>query len=171
MSVRVVWESLSPGDTTALGAALAGILGPGDLVIVRGDLGAGKTTLARAIARAVGITEHVTSPTFALAQRYAGDVPLLHIDAYRLRGADDEELGLLLDGAADALTIVEWPEHLGADLGIPRVVVELTHGGGNRRLVALSSETSDTHARLVDIVADLRARHIHAESQPGDHPG
>jgi tRNA threonylcarbamoyladenosine biosynthesis protein TsaE len=171
MSVQVVWESSSAGDTAALGAGLAGILGPGDLVIVRGDLGAGKTTLVRAVARALGITEHVTSPTFALAQRYAGTVALLHIDAYRLRGADDEELGLLLDGAADALTIIEWPEHLGADLGVPRVVVELTHSGGDQRLVALSSEMRDTHARLVDIVADLRARHIHAESQPGDHPG
>jgi tRNA threonylcarbamoyladenosine biosynthesis protein TsaE len=170
MSVPILWESSSAEDTQALGAALAGVVGPGDLVILRGDLGAGKTTLARAIARALGVTEPVTSPTFALAQRYLGVVPLLHIDAYRLRGVDDEELGLLLDGAADALTIIEWPEQLGVDLGSPRVVVELGHGGGDRRLVALSSEMRDMHVVLADIVADLRTRHIHAEPEPGDYP-
>lgn len=158
-----MWESGSAEDTALLGAGLARILGPGDLMVVRGELGTGKTTLTRAIARAVGITEHVTSPTFALAQRYAGRVPLLHIDAYRLRGADDEELGLLLDGAPDALTIVEWPEQLGADLGAPTLVIEMHHAGGERRLVALSSERSETQTQLAGIVADLRARHIHAE--------
>lgn len=160
----VEWVSGSAGDTARLGAALVPLLRAGDLVIVRGELGAGKTTLTRAIARALGITEHVTSPTFALAQRYDGVIPLLHIDAYRLSGADDEELGLLLDGAADALTVIEWPEHLGADLGEPRVEVDLRHGGADRRLVALASEDPQTRDRLADIVADLRARYIHAES-------
>ncbi len=163
MSAPVEWISGSAEETARLGTALAPILGPGDLVSVRGDLGAGKTTLTRAIGRALQITEHITSPTFALAQRYDGPIPLLHIDAYRLRGADDEELGLLLDGASDALTVIEWPEQLGADLGRPRVAVELRHGGGDRRLVALTSEDPDTQERLAEIVADLRARHIHAE--------
>jgi len=157
------WVSDSAEDTARLGSALAPILGPGDLVVVRGELGAGKTTLTRAIGRALGISAHITSPTFALAQRYEGAVPLLHIDAYRLHGADDEELGLLLDGASDALTVIEWPEQLGANLGRPRVAVELRHGGGDRRLVALTSEDPDTRERLAEIVADLRARHIHAQ--------
>jgi tRNA threonylcarbamoyladenosine biosynthesis protein TsaE len=155
--------SASAAETASLGAALAPILGPGDLVVVRGELGAGKTTLARAIGRALGITEHITSPTFALAQRYEGRVPLLHIDAYRLHGADDEELGLLLDGAADALTVIEWPEQLGVALGTPRVSVDLRHAGGDRRLVALTSQDPLTRERLAQIVADLRARHIHPE--------
>jgi tRNA threonylcarbamoyladenosine biosynthesis protein TsaE len=163
VAAPIEWVSDSPADTARLGAALAPWLDPGDLVIVRGDLGAGKTTLARAIGRALGITAHITSPTFALAQRYEGRIPLLHIDAYRLQGADDEELGLLLDGAADALTVIEWPEQLGADLGQPRVTVELRHDGGDRRLVALASEDPPTRGRLAQIVADLRARHIHPE--------
>jgi len=163
VAAPIEWASASAADTARLGAALAPWLRPGDLVMLRGDLGAGKTTLARAIGRAVGVTAHITSPTFALAQRYEGRVPLLHIDAYRLRRADDEELGLLLDGAADAVTLVEWPEQLGADLGTPRVTVELRHGGGDRRLVALASEDPDTRERLAHIVADLRARHIHPE--------
>ncbi len=163
MTAAIEWASESPEDTARLGAALAPWLAPGDLVIVRGDLGTGKTTLTRAIARTLGISAHITSPTFALAQHYAGRTPLLHIDAYRLQGADDEELGLLLDGAADALTIVEWPERLGAELGHPRVTVELRHDGGDRRLVALASEDPPTRERLAQIVADLRARHIHPE--------
>lgn len=163
MSERVEWVSVSAAQTAELGTALAQLLHRGDLVIVRGELGTGKTTLTRSIGRALGISEHITSPTFALAQRYGGPVPLLHIDAYRLHGADDEEMGLLLDGAADALTVVEWPEQLGADLGRPRVGVELRHGGGDRRLVALAAEDPATQERLAEIVADLRARHIHAE--------
>jgi tRNA threonylcarbamoyladenosine biosynthesis protein TsaE len=159
----VEWQSASAEDTARLGAALVPLLGPGDLIIVQGEVGAGKTTLARAIGRALGITEHITSPTFALAQRYRGAVPLLHVDAYRLHGADDEELGLLLDGASDALTVIEWPEQLGARLGRPRVAVELRHGGGDQRLVALTSEDPETRERLAEIVADLRARHIHAQ--------
>ena len=163
MIASVEWVSASADETARLGTALAALLEAGDLVIVRGDLGAGKTTLTRSIGRALGIAEHITSPTFALAQRYTGPVPLLHIDAYRLHGADDEELGLLLDGASDALTVIEWPEQLGADLGRPRVEVELRHGGGDRRLVALTGEDPATQERLAEIVADLRARHIHAE--------
>jgi tRNA threonylcarbamoyladenosine biosynthesis protein TsaE len=157
------WASPSPEATAALGAALAGLLVPGDLVLIRGDLGVGKTTLTRAVARSLGVRDHVTSPTFALAQRYQGVVPLLHIDAYRLQGADDEELGLLLDGAVDAVTIVEWPEQLEGRLPPPRVRVDMAHAGGDRRLVALSSEDPSLQARLADIVADLRARYIHAE--------
>ena len=163
MTAPIEWVSASAAETARLGAALAPMLGPGDLVVVRGELGVGKTTLARAIGRGLGITAHITSPTFALAQRYEGRVPLLHIDAYRLHGADDEELGLLLDGAADALTVIEWPEQLGMDLGVPRVSVDLRHAGGDRRLVALASNDPLTRERLAQIVADLRARHIHPE--------
>lgn len=161
----VTWESDSVADTAALGRELAALVAPGDLVILRGDLGAGKTTLARAIGHSLGIAAHITSPTFALAQRYEGTPPLLHIDAYRLHGADDEELGLLLDGADDAVTVIEWPDQLGLDLAGARFHVELRHGGGDRRLVALSSPAPEIDARLGEIVADLRARHIHAEPE------
>jgi tRNA threonylcarbamoyladenosine biosynthesis protein TsaE len=161
----------SPEQTAELGARLAALLGPGDLVLLRGDLGAGKTTLARAVARALGVEGPVTSPTFTLAQRYAGRVPVLHIDAYRLGGADDEELGLLLDDAPSCVTLVEWPDALGEAVRHPRVTVDLAHGGGPVRLVALDSAEPTTHAALGRIVADIRARHVNPEPEPGPGRG
>jgi tRNA threonylcarbamoyladenosine biosynthesis protein TsaE len=164
-------RTASPAQTAELGTALAGLLGPGDTVLLRGELGAGKTTFARAVAAALGVTATVTSPTFTLAQRYAGRVPVLHIDAYRLGGADDEELGLLLDDAPESVTLVEWPEALGEAARHPTVTVDLAHGGGPVRLVALDSPEPHVHAALGRIVADFRARHVNAEPEPGPGRG
>jgi len=161
--VRVRVRSASAAHTCEVGAALAGLLAPGDLVLLRGDLGAGKTTLVRGLARALGVEGPVTSPTFTLAQRHAGRVPVLHIDAYRLSGADDEELGLLLDDAAGAVTLIEWPDVLADALGEPALRVEIAHGGGDHRLIALSGRDAD----LGPLVDHLRARHIDAEPEPG----
>lgn len=158
----------SPADTEALGTALAGLLAPGDVVLLVGEVGAGKTTLTRAVARALGVRGPVTSPTFALAQSYAGRVPVLHIDAYRLGAADDEELGLLLDGAGEAVTLIEWPDSLAGALPAPRLVVRLDHAGGDRRDIRLEPDPA-----LLDpgLLRDhLRARHIDAESLPRPHP-
>jgi tRNA threonylcarbamoyladenosine biosynthesis protein TsaE len=158
------WVSHGPQETAALGELLATLVVPGDLILLRGDLGAGKTTLTRALAGALGVSGAVTSPTFALAQRYAGTIPVVHVDAYRLNGADDEELGLLLDDAVDAVTVIEWPEQLAGQLGPVRMEIELHHRGGDERLVAFASAFPDTRSGLADIVADLRSRYIHAES-------
>lgn len=162
--------SASPEATGAIGAALAGIVTPGDVVLLRGEVGAGKTTLVRAVARALGIEGPVTSPTFTLAQRYAGRLDVLHIDAYRLSGADDEELGLLLDGAADGVTFIEWPEALAAGLPEAAVTVDLEHLGGHRRLVRFITDDPRHAAELGRILDDLRARHIDDEPEPGPRP-
>ena len=162
-TVVIEWVSHAPAETADLGRRLAALVAPGDVVLLHGDLGSGKTTLTRALANALGVVGPVTSPTFALAQRYAGTTPLLHVDAYRLQGADDEELGLLLDDSGDAVTVVEWPEHLSADLGEVRMDIHLHHRGGDERLVAFASAFPDTRKGLADTVADLRARYIHAE--------
>lgn len=160
----------SPEGTAAIGAALAGWVTPGDVVLLRGEVGAGKTTLVRAVARALGVGGPVTSPTFTLAQRYAGRLGLLHIDAYRLSGADDEELGLLLDGAADAVTFIEWPEALAGALPEAAVTVDLEHLGGHRRLVRFTSRDPRRATELGRILDDLRARHIDDEPEPGPRP-
>lgn len=161
----------SPRATDALGAALAGWLEPGDVVLLRGEVGAGKTTLVRAVARALGVEGPVTSPTFTLAQRYAARIPVLHIDAYRLGGADDEELGLLLDGGADGVTFVEWPEALAAGLPATAVTVDLEHLGGRRRLVRFTCGDPHRAASLGRLLDDLRARHIDDEPEPRADPG
>ncbi len=96
--------------TTALGRAIAGGLCVGDAVALWGDLGAGKTTLARAILQALGVTEDVPSPTFTLVQSYDTAPPVAHYDLYRLKHAREmQELGL--DDALDTgAVLVEWPE-------------------------------------------------------------
>jgi tRNA threonylcarbamoyl adenosine modification protein YjeE len=96
--------------TTRLGARIAGGLNPGDAVALWGDLGAGKTTLARAILQALGVTEAVPSPTFTLVQSYDTLPPVAHFDLYRLKHAREmQELGFE-DALADGAVLVEWPE-------------------------------------------------------------
>ncbi len=150
-----------PAQTADLGRALADVLEVGDVVILRGEVGAGKTTLVRAVARALGIVSPVTSPTYTLANRYLGRVPLLHIDAYRVANPDDEELGLVLDGADSAVTFVEWPDALGNALTDARVTIVLEHRGPRERLVRLDSGDVATSSALSLLVDDLRARYFH----------
>ena len=95
----------------AWGRAFARTLRPGVVVGLSGELGAGKTTLVRAIAEGLGVSQSVTSPTFALVHRYDGTVPVWHVDAYRLK-AHDEARDLGLDEAGDAVVLIEWPERL-----------------------------------------------------------
>ena len=100
-----------PAATEAVGARLAAELAPGAVVLVSGELGSGKTTLVRGACRALGVREPVVSPTFTIGRRYRGDVPISHLDLYRLDGLEPEEPGLLDDYlTADAIAFVEWPE-------------------------------------------------------------
>jgi tRNA threonylcarbamoyladenosine biosynthesis protein TsaE len=130
----------SAEETEALGAELAGRLSPGDLVLVEGDLGAGKTTLVRGAVHALGHTGRVTSPTFTIAARYEdGRVPVSHLDLYRLRdaGADAEDLILLEDEMTpDRVVFVEWPDTL--------VLSELVPGRSAAWRVALRHAGADT---------------------------
>jgi len=156
-------ESRSPGTTEALGAGIAALLAPGDVVILRGDLGAGKTTLVRAAARALGVTGPVTSPTFTIANTYEGRVRVAHLDAWRLGDPDDEELDLALEAVGDdAIAFVEWPDSVLSGLPDPRVQVDIAHGGGDDRVVRLRSPDPGMDASLEALCDDLRARHRNA---------
>ncbi len=136
-----------PAETEALGAELAGKLQPGDVVLVRGELGAGKTTLVRGAARALGVTDPVTSPTFGIGHRYRGaEVTVAHLDLYRLAGLEHEAPGLLEDYlTADTIAFVEWPEEGSPELEGARAQVTITHGGGDcRRIEMLEAHELET---------------------------
>ena len=138
------FESTCAGETEAFGARLAGCLEPGDVVVVRGDLGAGKTTLVRGACRALGVEEPVTSPTFTIGQRYRGaGVTVSHLDLYRLPGLEQEDPALLDDYLTpDAIAFVEWPAAASGRLRAPAHEVRMRHGGGDRREIELDSAPS-----------------------------
>jgi tRNA threonylcarbamoyladenosine biosynthesis protein TsaE len=137
-------ESGSAQETEAAGARLAAGLGPGDVVIVSGELGAGKTTLIRGACRALGVEGPVTSPTFTIGRRYRGRLPVSHLDLYRLGGLEDEDPALLddyLDGASVAF--VEWPAVAEPQLSGRRVLeVRLVHLDGDRRQIEVGSASA-----------------------------
>jgi tRNA threonylcarbamoyladenosine biosynthesis protein TsaE len=128
----------SPAETEAVGARIAADLGRGDVVLVSGELGAGKTTLIRGACRELGVTGPITSPTFTIGHRYSGHVPVSHLDLYRLEGLGDEDPGLLDDYLTeDAVAFVEWPRAAEPELERIAARVELTHEGGDERLIAV----------------------------------
>ncbi|HEX3770700.1 MAG TPA: tRNA (adenosine(37)-N6)-threonylcarbamoyltransferase complex ATPase subunit type 1 TsaE [Polyangiaceae bacterium] len=147
-------------DTRRLGQAIAGALEPGDLLLLAGDLGAGKTFLTRAIARALGFRGPVTSPTFTLVRELATPRGLLlHADLYRLRGdgldAETRKLGLREQRAGGAILIVEWGvEALDALGGAAELAVTLSIAGDNARVAALEGDRAEALAS----VAAERAR-------------
>ena len=135
-------ETASAEETEAVAARLAATLAPGDVVLVAGDLGAGKTTFVRGACRALGVRVPVTSPTFTIARRYEdGRVPVSHLDLFRLaEGLADEEPELLDDELGpDRVAFVEWPEVAGDGMPGIRVAarVRIEHRGGDRRRVVV----------------------------------
>jgi tRNA threonylcarbamoyladenosine biosynthesis protein TsaE len=136
------YHTASPDETEALGADLAARLHPGDVVLVAGELGAGKTTFVRGACRALGVTGPVSSPTFTIGQRYPAPIPVSHLDFYRLGGLDGEDPELLadyLDG--QRIAFVEWPgavEAELADFGRIAARVRIEHDGEGRRTVHIA---------------------------------
>jgi tRNA threonylcarbamoyladenosine biosynthesis protein TsaE len=137
-------ESGSSAETEAVGARIASQLGPGDVVVVSGEMGAGKTTLIRGACRALGVEGPVTSPTFTIGQRYRGRVPVSHLDLYRLAGLEGEDPALL-DDYLDAASVafVEWPAVAEPQLAGRRVLaVRLAHLGADSRRIELGSASA-----------------------------
>ena len=124
-------SSASSAETERLGAELARTLRPGDLVLVSGELGSGKTTFVRGACRALGVTGPVTSPTFTIGHLYDGDVEIAHLDLYRL---DEIDPSILEDYVTPArITFVEWPAAL--EHATHRVTLE--HAGDDRRTIEI----------------------------------
>jgi tRNA threonylcarbamoyladenosine biosynthesis protein TsaE len=137
---RIELASGSAGETERIAADLATRLQPGDVVTVSGELGAGKTTFVRGASRALGVTAPVTSPTFTIGHRYAGSVPVSHLDLYRFAGVSPAEWADLEPYFDDAVVFVEWPEAGLAVLPPARVAVTLEHAGGDARRVLLATD-------------------------------
>src|SRR5215213_3518956 len=128
-------------DTRALGAAIAPLLRGHDVVVLTGDLGAGKTTLVQGIARGLGATEHVASPTFTLVREYtSGRVPLAHVDLYRL-DREQDVIDLALDelGGGEGVLLVEWGDPVAGLLAEDRLRIELTADDADVRTIAVST--------------------------------
>jgi len=138
-------------DTQALGRQLAALLRPGDLVVLAGPLGAGKTALTQGIGAGLGVPGPVTSPTFVLARVHRGGrVPLVHVDAYRLSGMADVD-DLDLDATTDeAVTVVEWGHGLVEQLADEHLVVELDRRDDDVRTARLVPQGPGWVQRLAD---------------------
>jgi tRNA threonylcarbamoyladenosine biosynthesis protein TsaE len=140
VAARIV-DTSDPSQTESLGAELAEGLRAGDVVLVRGELGSGKTTLVRGAARALGVTDRVTSPSFSIGHRYrAGDhLTVSHLDLYRLGALEEEDPALFADYLGPGrIAFVEWPQDAARDLVGARLRVSLTHRGEDRRRIEVS---------------------------------
>jgi tRNA threonylcarbamoyladenosine biosynthesis protein TsaE len=128
----------TPADTRALGVELADVLAPGDLVVLVGPLGAGKTALTQGIGEGLGVREPVTSPTFVIARVHTrGRLPLVHVDAYRLGGVADVDDLDLDDTAASSVTVVEWGQGLVEQLADEHLEVRLDRRDDDVRTAVL----------------------------------
>jgi tRNA threonylcarbamoyladenosine biosynthesis protein TsaE len=141
-------ETASAAETEVLAAELAGTLRRGDLVLVSGDLGAGKTTFVRGAARALGVAGPVASPTFTIGSRHPGRVPVAHLDLFRLDDVGREDPALLADYLTpEVVAFVEWPERAEWPARVPTLRVRLEHLGGDRRRITVCSDVSAARRR------------------------
>jgi tRNA threonylcarbamoyladenosine biosynthesis protein TsaE len=136
--LRVRVRTASAAETVALGERLGRVAARGDLICLWGELGAGKTQVAKGIAHGLGIADTVNSPTFILMNEYAGRLPLFHVDLYRLADAADALAGGVIDDRQiDGVTVVEWPERMGDVLPAGRLDVVIDGSGDEIREIEL----------------------------------
>ena len=145
----VVLTMADPSAMQALGARLAVAAEPGDVLTLFGELGAGKTQLAKGVGAGLGVVDTINSPTFILMAEYAGRMPLFHVDLYRLAdGVDAAADGLLDDRQEDGVTLIEWADRLGERLPPSRLDVRIEGTGDVPRTVTLEA-TDERHRRLL----------------------
>jgi len=153
--MRLEITTSSECETIELGAALGATLRAGDVIAVSGELGAGKTRLARGVAIGLGLEPGVvSSPTYVLVNEYVRDdgaPPLVHVDAYRLRGAEDlASMGWEQVQDQDAITLIEWADRIADDLPASALHIQMTHAGGDDRRITMTGRDA-WHDRLVGL--------------------
>jgi tRNA threonylcarbamoyladenosine biosynthesis protein TsaE len=143
-------ETHSAEETIELGRRLGRVARPGDLVCLWGDLGAGKTQLAKGFGLGLGIDATITSPTFILMAEYPAPIPLFHVDLYRLSDTADALAGGVIDDRqADGLTVVEWPDRMGEVLPASRLDIRIDGSGDETRAITIVA-TADAYRRYVE---------------------
>jgi tRNA threonylcarbamoyladenosine biosynthesis protein TsaE len=159
--------SADEATTRAIGAALAGLLGPGDVVGLTGDLGAGKTRLVQGAAAAIGVEGPVLSPTFMLVREYDGDPPVHHVDAYRLRGPLElEDLGLEDVLSPEAVVFVEWADRVAAALPESWLELALRIRDDDEREVEVRAHGPAWAARSARLAAALESFQLRSRASP-----
>ncbi|MEO8469805.1 MAG: tRNA (adenosine(37)-N6)-threonylcarbamoyltransferase complex ATPase subunit type 1 TsaE [Chloroflexota bacterium] len=163
----VRFASSSAEMTLAIASDLATAAWPGDLICLWGDLGAGKTVVAKGFGAGLGVHDTINSPTFVLMAEYEGRLPLFHLDLYRLAGADDAYAGGLLDERqAAGVTLIEWPERFGDALPSDRLDVRIDGTGDDVRHISISATTPSLARYLAAVRTDIAAAPP-AASEPG----
>ncbi|EEE17264.1 tRNA (adenosine(37)-N6)-threonylcarbamoyltransferase complex ATPase subunit type 1 TsaE [Lancefieldella rimae] len=150
-----IFVSSSTAETIALGEKCGELLAAGDVLVLTGDLGAGKTQFTKGIARGMGITADVTSPTFTIEMVYEGSVmPLYHFDLYRLNDSSQlDDIGLFDAMESDGPTVIEWGEQFADDIGDDRADVFISRLDGAGDANATDAATSDLGEGTGDISA------------------
>lgn len=152
---RLSVETRSEEETRALGARLGAAAQPGDVILLLGAFGAGKTTLVQGIARGLGVQAQVSSPSFVIASEYAGRIPLYHVDLYRVKEMDPTTLEALAEYfGGDGLCVVEWPASVPSELAQSATRIELAVAGEETRRLTMGS-------------APLRLREIFESARSG----
>lgn len=157
---QLQFDSASPSDTARLAAAVAGVLRPRDVLLLSGDLGAGKTMFTRALCAELGVSDAVTSPTFTLVHEYrARNLTVCHADVYRLeRTAESDDLDLDGARAAGSVLVVEWGEVLSSAFP-DHLALRFAHAGdADQRSITITAHGSGWQSRLERIAATLGAK-------------
>ena len=152
MGRRVRCRTNSPEETKALAAAVAPVMVPGDVIVLSGDLGAGKTAFVQGAAAALGVTDRVTSPSFVLVREYEGSFPILHIDVYRLSNLQElTDLGYEEFLDPRWIVFIEWGDAVGPLLPPSLLEVDIRRGSGDDRLISLHAHGAPWERRLRDL--------------------
>lgn len=139
VTAQAVWRAEGIDDTARLAGLLASWSGPGTVIALDGDLGAGKTFFSQSFAKAIGVKDIVNSPTFTIIKEYEGEsMPFYHMDVYRLSQAEADELGLDDYFFGTGVTIVEWASLIPDLLPEARLALELEHDGGDARTIRIT---------------------------------
>lgn len=138
-------------ETRTLAHRLAKLLSGGDVITLEGQLGVGKTAFTKAVAEGLGITEHITSPTFTIVKEYEGELPLYHMDAYRLEHAEDD-IGFEEYFYGEGVTMIEWAQFINDFIPVERLEITLTYVNEHERELRFQAIGKDYEPMITELM-------------------